>query len=617
MVTLKNKNNSPVDTAEKKANQKSSVEELYKTRLKEREEQLSLALSKDLLIARLRLTTFLLGVFAAAAGPLWNLYSWLWGLVFLPPFVFLVLLHRKTLKEKGRAEQSVDFYRKGLERLGDNWGGKGSQREKDARKDHPYAVDIDLFGPHSLFERLCTARTDGGEAALSRWLTEPAPTDEILKRQNAVDTLRNEVNFREEIHVTSEGVKAEFNSEILQTWLFRSTHFPHRWTWIFRTGGVFMTLCLASTAFLWRFTDMGPLPFAAAVCLQLVYIHLLKRKVFAKTAGLDRPERQLRILTLLLEKFESANYADPMLESLQKRLCSDKEQASSAVNRLSRLVTWIESRNNMFFGPIWFALSLTIHTSIAVEKWRLIHGPRVMDWTAAVGEWEALLSLSTYAYENPSYPFPDIRDSDRPVFQGVELGHPLLPEKICVRNNVLLDEETPVWIVSGSNMSGKSTLLRAVGLNVVLAMAGGPVRAQSITLTPLQVGATIRIEDSLQAGSSRFYEEIKRLKQLMDLTTAKYPLLFLLDEILHGTNSHDRCQGAKAIIAEFIRKGSIGLVTTHDLGVAAAAENNLLKNVHFTDQVMDGKLVFDYKLKSGVVEKSNALELMRNVGLEV
>jgi DNA mismatch repair ATPase MutS len=196
----------------------------------------------------------------------------------------------------------------------------------------------------------------------------------------------------------------------------------------------------------------------------------------------------------------------------------------------------------------------------------------------------------------------------------------LIPETRNVRTDLKLsDEERRVLIVSGSNMSGKSTLLRTVGINTVLALAGAPIRARRLRLTPLQVGASIRIQDSLQAGASRFYAEITRLRQIVELTEGELPVLFLLDEILHGTNSHDRRIGAEGVVRGLIERGAIGLITTHDLALARIAEELAPRaaNVHFEDHLEEGKMTFDYRLRPGVVERSNALELMRSVGLEV
>jgi DNA mismatch repair ATPase MutS len=235
-----------------------------------------------------------------------------------------------------------------------------------------------------------------------------------------------------------------------------------------------------------------------------------------------------------------------------------------------------------------------------------------------VGEFEALSSLAGYAYEHPADPFPEITDEER-VLDAEEVGHPLMAAARSVPNSIRLAGPLQLLVVSGSNMSGKSTLLRTIGVNVLLALAGAPVRARRMRLSPLAIGATIRIHDSLQAGTSRFYAEIQRIRQVMDLTNETLPVLFLFDEILHGTNSHDRAIGAEAIVRSFLKRGAIGLVTTHDLALTKVAESLAphAANVHFEDELRDGKLVFDYRMKSGVVQKSNALELMKAVGIEV
>jgi DNA mismatch repair ATPase MutS len=234
-----------------------------------------------------------------------------------------------------------------------------------------------------------------------------------------------------------------------------------------------------------------------------------------------------------------------------------------------------------------------------------------------VGEIEALLSLAGYSYEHPADPFPDFIHGQA-SFAAEQIGHPLIPAATCVRNDVAISEEERVLLVSGSNMSGKSTLLRAVGMNVVLAMAGGPVRATRLVLTPLHVGASIRINDSLREGSSRFYAEIKRLRSIFDFA-GDPPLLFLLDELLQGTNSNDRRIGAEGVVHALLKRGAIGLISTHDLSLTeiGSSLNGHLHNVHLQDEIENGRMKFDYTLRDGVVTKSNGLELMRVIGLEV
>jgi DNA mismatch repair ATPase MutS len=277
----------------------------------------------------------------------------------------------------------------------------------------------------------------------------------------------------------------------------------------------------------------------------------------------------------------------------------------------------------MFFAPLAFILLWPLQCAIAIELWRQHSGPAVGRWLSAVGEFEALSSFAGYSFEHPNDPFPELVESEA-LFDGEDLGHPLIPESQNVRTSLRLSKEPSVLIVSGSNMSGKSTLLRTVGTNTVLALAGAPVRARRLKISPLQIGASIRIQDSLQAGASKFYAEITRLRQIVDLTKGDLtkgdpPVLFLLDEILHGTNSHDRKIGAEGVVRGLVNRGAIGLVTTHDLALTQIVEqlDSRAANVHFEDHLEDGKMTFDYLLRPGVLLKSNALELMRSVGLEI
>jgi DNA mismatch repair ATPase MutS len=260
----------------------------------------------------------------------------------------------------------------------------------------------------------------------------------------------------------------------------------------------------------------------------------------------------------------------------------------------------------------------SVQVAFAAERWREAHGGALRLWVDAIGQMEALLALASYSFEHPADPFPEFVAGPA-SFDGEGIGHPLVPAALCVRNDVSIAGEVRVLLVSGSNMSGKSTLLRAVGMNIVLSMAGAPVRARHLRLNPLHVGASIRVNDSLQEGSSRFYAEIKRLRQILDFAVGDPSLLFLLDELLQGTNSKDRRIGAEGIVHALVKRGAIGLVSTHDLAltdIGGAVEGHL-RNVHFQDELENGKMTFDYKLREGVVTKSNGLELMRSIGLDV
>ena len=284
------------------------------------------------------------------------------------------------------------------------------------------------------------------------------------------------------------------------------------------------------------------------------------------------------------------------------------------------LVDSMDARSSFLFALIGPFFLLKTQFAFALEAWRARCGPLVQDWLEALGEMEALSSLAGYAYEHPSDIFPELAaNSVSPLIEAQGLAHPLLAESNAVRNDILLDSNQSLHVISGSNMSGKSTWLRAIGVNLVLAMAGAPVRARSFRMTTLQIGASIRTVDSLQEGISRFYAEIKRLKQIMELAGQRQRLIFLIDEVLGGTNSHDRQIGAAYIAKALTERGAVGLITTHDLALTQVAEDMKPKgaNFHFEDQLTDGQLSFDYRLRPGVVKKSNALDLMRSIGLDV
>jgi hypothetical protein len=290
--------------------------------------------------------------------------------------------------------------------------------------------------------------------------------------------------------------------------------------------------------------------------------------------------------------------------------------ASATLSKLATIVNFVEARRNPFLTPLMVPLLYTLQSALAAERWRRRHGREVVSWLAVLGEIEALESIAAYRVERPEDTLPQFVEGAA-TFTAQGLGHPLLAPATRVRNDVNLSGETRVLLVSGSNMSGKSTLLRAVGINTVLAMAGAPVCATRLELTPLKVGASIHVSDSLQEGSSRFYAEITRLRQLFE--PGALPLLFLLDELLQGTNSTDRRIGAQGVVRALLERGAIGLVSTHDLTLTEGNElrQGALMNVHFQDHLEAGKLAFDFKLRAGVVTKSNGIELMRAIGLEV
>ncbi|NOT43564.1 MAG: DNA mismatch repair protein MutS, partial [Acidobacteria bacterium] len=358
-------------------------------------------------------------------------------------------------------------------------------------------------------------------------------------------------------------------------------------------------------------------PAGVALLLVIGFSGLVGKGVTTVLHGAGQPVRDLDVLTHALTHLEQASFTSTRLTRSTASI-TEGEGASRAIRRLQRLSEQHDWQHNVIFGFIAAFVLWGPHLAFAVERWRRRHGVQVVAWLTAVGDVEALSSLATYAYEHPDDPFPTLADGPA-TFEANGLGHPLLPAAQMVRNDVRLGHPAQLLVVSGSNMSGKSTLLRSVGVNAVLAFAGAPVRATRLTLTPLAIGATLRVQDSIQDGRSRFYAEITRLRELADLAAGPAPLLFLLDELLHGTNSHDRLAGGTGVLKDLLDRGAIGLVTTHDMALAGIVDQITPRaaNVHFEDQFEDGQIHFDYRMRPGPVTRSNALALMQAIGLRV
>jgi len=586
--------------------------EQYSDRLRERQALLE---RFDRLNARI-------GSARLGAGALFLITAWLcfgpaavpryWLIAAPAAFVGLVLYHQRIRARRARAQRAVEYYRAGLARIQDcreSGGASGGQFEV---AHHIYAADLDIFGRGGLFELLCAARTPMGEKTLAQWLSSPADLAAIRERQAGIADLSGRVDLREALAVHGEPPRIALNPDLLIGWAGAPNALGR--TWIRWTAPLLAALVVAM-AVVWSLTDLVS-PLLAVILAEIAVAYFLKKPIHRAIAAVESAYEDLKNLALLLKQIETQRFDAPMLRGLVQRLSSHTLAASATFSKLATLVNFVEARRNPILAPLLLLLMYPLQAALAVERWRGAHGDAVRAWLDVLGEFEALVSLARYAYEHPQDPFPEFIEGDA-AFKAADLGHPLIPAALRVCNDVDISGATRVLLVSGSNMSGKSTLLRTVGINTVLAMAGAPVCAKRLQLTPAQVGASIRINDSLQEGSSRFYAEITRLRQLMEPTAL--PLLFLLDELLQGTNSADRRSGAQGVIRALIGRGAIGLVSTHDLALTDIPGLGLgaLQNVHFQDELLDGKLSFDFRLRAGVVTKSNGIELMRSIGLDV
>ena len=560
----------------------------------------------------------LAAVVLALAWTIWGAHwlSAVWLLVPVVAFFCAVAYHAVLRRRHSQIRRAAEFYRRGLARLEDRWAGVGNRGERFRDPHHVYSADLDLFGEGSLFELLCAARTRMGEETLARWLLAPAELREIGERQAGVRDLRDRLDLRERVAALGSERELILQPEGLLAWADAPPVLGMAWVgW---AAYLLPTSCIAALA-TGLLTDIWS-PLLLMLTLEAISLYGLRKSL----RGVLSPAEQafdsddLKTFVGLLREIEQEKFDSGPMRGLAHDLCSGAIRASACIGRLAFLVMLSEQRKNLIVSLFQVPLLYPLHVALAAERWRRTHGSSVRKWVEAAGCFEALGSLAQYGFEHPDDPFPAFVDG-RARLKCLGLGHQLIARAKCVRNDVSISEPERIWLVSGSNMSGKSTLLRAIGLNVILAMAGAPVRAQAFELTPLQVGASIRINDSLREGSSRFYAEITRLRQLRDLCEREPALLFLIDEMLQGTNSNDRRVGAEGVLGALVEAGAIGLATTHDLALTqlGALGEGVLRNMHFEDYMENGHMRFDYRLREGVVMKSNGLELMRAVGLRV
>jgi hypothetical protein len=603
----------------------SDARSIYDERLTNRRAEAASLRGNERAVAIARIVCFLGAIVVAI------LHFSAWVVIPIAAFVVLIVVHDRLIRRRRRTEAGARFCERGIERMSGTWQGKGFDGSNFAEEHHPFAADLDVFGKGSLYELLCIAATAAGKATLAQWLLHPGNVNaaEVRERQAAASELRDRVDLREEIFVTTSEVATEVEEARLDEW----SREPALLARGERVAAAIIT-ALSVVAFaigipslvsrlvnatnpgaMPLFSGYASLPLIVMIVVVSVFARRMAERVAKVVSAVERREPALALLAGLLRVAERQSFTAPRLIALRSALERNGVPASRQIERLRKLVALLDARRNQFFAPFALLFLWTTNIAFAIERWRLESGAEIVAWIEAIGDLEALLSLSSFAFEHPTFTMPDVTDGDA-LFDGDAVGHPLIPGDRRVANGVRIGGDLRLLIVSGSNMSGKSTLLRAIGVNTILALAGAPVCASRLRVTPMPVGASISLNDSLSEGASRFYAEILRIRDILRMPP---PLLFLLDEVLGGTNSHDRRIGAAAIIRGLVTRGAIGLATTHDLALAQIADEMAprAENVHFEDHIEDGSVMFDYHMRPGVVTKSNALELMRAVGIEV
>ena len=504
-------------------------------------------------------------------------------------------------------------------------------------------VHLDLFGPEQLFERLADWRTDAGGETLAGWMLRPAPPDEIRERQAAVRELHSRIEIREALAAT--GCLEPWpsaRSSVFEDWLGSGSAAPvspddagpdageggegdsgeepapdRKPAWppapSRRTEVLVGVAALVSSAAM--IVELAALvqgfgaPLFLTTLLAGAALGVWTRTgVRAHEAMGKLMEPEISGLQRIAATLDEEEFASPRLQELGERLSAARRPLADLERHHARL----RLRRNLVFAPIAALLFWGTQHVWAINRWRRRHGEALRGWVAAAGEFDALVALAQYAEERPGHVFPEFDDG--PGLEAVNLGHPLIPEARLQRNTVRLGRGgADVLIVTGSNMSGKSTLLRAIGVNFVLARMGAPTAATTFRLGPLALGASIAVHDSLREGVSRFLAELLALRTVLDTGSPEEPLLFLLDEVLQGTNSNDRRAATAALLRELGRRSAVGVITTHDLSLTELAHElpGRVRNLHFTERVVDGAMDFDYQLRDGVLPRGNALDLMR------
>lgn len=498
-------------------------------------------------------------------------------------------------------------------------------------RDHPYVSDLDIFGQHSLFQLLNRTTTESGHVLLAEWLSESASKDVILERQQAIKELSPKLDWRQHFQASGmhfKNTKSDYNK--LLAWIEKPVQLlPHQSKYLITCILLSVLSTFAAVYYFFHafqadsFTYLIPL----FVILSVNFFILRRAKPIAEEI-IENTYQNIKILGgyhSLIIKIASEKFQSELLQQLQSAFNQNSYSAATEINKLKKILEifklrgtkWQSTGRNLFYHFFNICWLLDIYWIIMTEKWKYRNSSYLRSWASAVSEFEVLSSLASFHYSNPSFTFPEIKEEPFNI-HFEKLGHPLLSSQSRVCNDFNLNDRGEIAMITGSNMAGKSTFLRTVGVNLVLALMGAPCCAKSGQVSNMKIFTSMRTQDNLEEGISSFYAELKRIEQLLRLTENGQSIFFLLDEMFKGTNSQDRHKGGFSLIRQLSELNVFGIISTHDLELAKLAGNQIIvSNYSFNSEIQEGEMTFNYELTKNICRDFNASELMRRSGIKI
>ncbi|WP_439581479.1 MutS-related protein [Dyadobacter bucti] len=500
-------------------------------------------------------------------------------------------------------------------------------------RDHPYAADLDMFGPHSLYQLINRATTESGQVLLAEFLTRPASEEILIQRQHAIKELTSNLDWRQDFQAAGmHFTNSKSGYQKLLTWIEKpATLLPDQLKYM----SVSIFLALVSTAaavyfvfgmmyYMQDFSLQYILPLIISLIINSLY--LKKLRPVAEDI-IDNTHHNVIILggyQSLITKIESGHFQSEILQRLKSAFSAGTYSAADEISGLKNILSVFQMKGskrsvgkNDFYAIFNILWLFDVHLIILTEKWKQKNGSQLRTWAGSVSEFEVLSSVAGFAYSNPSFTFPEIQIEPYSIHFET-LGHPLLNPERRVSNDFDLEGRGEIAMITGSNMAGKSTFLRTVGINLVLALIGAPCCAKSGRVSHMKIFTSMRTQDNLEEGVSSFYAELKRIEQLLKLIESGEPIFFLLDEMFKGTNSEDRYKGGASLIRQLSELNAFGMISTHDLELARlAAKHMIVANFSFNSEINSGEIIFNYRLTKGICTDFNASELMKRSGIRI